>query len=70
MRKIEQLFSEYGESHQNGTNKIIHWICVPLIFWTILGFISYIPTPHLYVQNFCYISLVIHCIGYFFNILF
>ena len=57
MRKIEELFSEYGESHQNGTNKTIHWICVPLIFWTILGFISYIPTPHLYVQNFGYMSI-------------
>lgn len=57
MRKIEQLFSEYGESHQNGTNKIIHWICVPLIFWTILGFISYIPTPHFYIPSFGYISI-------------
>ncbi|MDM1549648.1 DUF962 domain-containing protein [Empedobacter falsenii] len=57
MRKIEQLFSEYGESHQNVTNKIIHWICVPLIFWTILGFISYIPTPHFYIPSFGYISI-------------
>ena len=57
MRKIEQLFSEYGESHQNGTNKTIHWICVPLIFWTILGFISYIPTPHFYIPSFGYISI-------------
>lgn len=57
MRKIEQLFSEYGESHQNATNKLIHWICVPLIFWTILGFISYIPTPHFYIPAFGYISI-------------
>ena len=57
MRKIEELFSEYWESHQNGTNKTIHWICVPLIFWTILGFISYIPTPHFYIPSFGYISI-------------
>ncbi|QLL57471.1 MULTISPECIES: DUF962 domain-containing protein [Empedobacter] len=57
MRKIEQLFSEYGESHQNGINKTIHWICVPLIFWTILGFISYIPAPHFYIPSFGYISI-------------
>ncbi len=43
MRKIDQLFSEYAESHQNKANKFIHWICVPLIFFTIVGFISLIP---------------------------
>lgn len=42
MRKIDQLFAEYAESHQNQTNKFIHWICVPLIFFTIVGFISLI----------------------------
>ena len=57
MRKVEQLFDEYGASHKNATNKLIHWICVPLIFWTILGFISYIPTPHIYFPVFGYISI-------------
>jgi len=31
MKTIEEWFEEYGESHQNKTNKIIHWICVPTI---------------------------------------
>ncbi len=57
MRKIEQLFTEYGESHQNQTNKLIHWICVPLIFWSILGFISLIPAPHFCFQYFGCISI-------------
>jgi uncharacterized membrane protein YGL010W len=35
MRKIDLLLEEYGESHKNPTNKLIHWICVPLIFWSI-----------------------------------
>jgi uncharacterized membrane protein YGL010W len=43
MRKIEALLSEYGESHQNQTNKTIHWICVPLIFFSIVGLIASIP---------------------------
>lgn len=43
MRKIDQLLSEYGESHQDQTNKIIHWICVPLIFFSIVGLIASIP---------------------------
>ena len=58
MRKIDQLFAEYAESHQNHTNKTIHWICVPLIFWSILGFVSLIPAPHFFVRYFGAISLV------------
>src|SRR5258706_7196610 len=44
MRKIDQLLSEYGESHQNVTNKTIHWICVPLIFFSVIGLIASIPS--------------------------
>lgn len=58
MRKIDQLFAEYAESHQNHTNKAIHWICVPLIFWSILGFVSLIPAPHFFMRYFGAISLV------------
>jgi uncharacterized membrane protein YGL010W len=43
MRKIDALLSEYGESHKNATNKSIHWICVPLIFLSIVGLIASIP---------------------------
>lgn len=52
------MFSEYAESHQNQTNKLIHWICVPLIFWSILGFISLIPAPHIFILYFGAISVV------------
>ena len=38
MRKIDRLFSEYGESHQDETNKLIHWICVPAIFFSLVAF--------------------------------
>jgi uncharacterized membrane protein YGL010W len=37
MRKIDVLFARYGESHRNPTNKTIHWICVPLITWSLLA---------------------------------
>ncbi|WP_124642462.1 MULTISPECIES: DUF962 domain-containing protein [Amniculibacterium] len=57
MRKIDILFSEYGKSHKNKINKAIHWVCVPLIFWSILGFISLIPTPHIFIQFMGYISV-------------
>ena len=37
MKTVHQWFDEYGESHQNSTNKLIHWICVPAILFSILG---------------------------------
>ncbi len=37
MKAIDQWFDEYGESHQNPLNKIVHWVCVPLITFSVLG---------------------------------
>jgi uncharacterized membrane protein YGL010W len=39
MRKVDELFARYAESHQNPANKAIHWICVPLITWSVLGLV-------------------------------
>ena len=47
MSKIDPLLSEYGESHQNHTNKMIHWICVPLIFFSVVGLVWSIPSDAL-----------------------
>ncbi|MEP6616448.1 MAG: Mpo1-like protein [Ginsengibacter sp.] len=45
MRTIHQWLDEYGESHKNETNKLIHWICVPFIFFTITGLFYSIKLP-------------------------
>lgn len=45
MKTMQQWFDEYGESHLNPTNKLIHWICVPLIFLCVIGFLSLIKIP-------------------------
>lgn len=37
MKAIDQWFDEYGDSHRNPTNKLLHWICVPLITFSVLG---------------------------------
>ena len=37
MRAVDTLFARYGEFHRNPANKAIHWICVPLIVWSLLG---------------------------------
>jgi uncharacterized membrane protein YGL010W len=44
-RPIDKLLAEYGESHQNATNKTIHWICVPTIMFSLLGLFYSIPFP-------------------------
>ncbi|MFO1314601.1 MAG: Mpo1-like protein [Burkholderiales bacterium] len=38
MRRIDELLERYGESHRHPANKAIHWVCVPLITWCVLGF--------------------------------
>jgi len=45
MRNIDRLLDEYGESHQNLVNKIIHWIAVPAIVWTVVALLWSIPFP-------------------------
>jgi len=46
-RTVDIYFDKYAESHQNPTNKLIHWICVPLIVFSLLGLVWAIPFPHL-----------------------
>ncbi|ASW74091.1 hypothetical protein IQ37_12875 [Chryseobacterium piperi] len=58
MRKIDLFFAEYRGSHKNRINKLIHLICVPLVFWSILGFISLIPSSHFCASYFGCISIV------------
>ena len=35
--KANALFERYGTHHRNPLNKALHWICVPLIVWSVLG---------------------------------
>ncbi|ALW86422.1 hypothetical protein AUC43_15810 [Hymenobacter sedentarius] len=45
MASLSALLSEYGESHQNPTNKLVHWVCVPLIMFSLLGLLWAVPVP-------------------------
>ena len=69
MKKVDLLLQEYGESHKNQTNKLIHWICVPAIFFVIIGLFWSIPTPQLFERfnfpvNFGTIALLIALLYY------
>ena len=45
MAPLAALLSEYGESHQNPANKLVHWVCVPVIMFSLLGSLWAVPVP-------------------------
>jgi uncharacterized membrane protein YGL010W len=45
MRSVDQWLGEYGASHQNPTNKLLHWLCVPPIVLSVLGLLWSLPVP-------------------------
>lgn len=42
---MQWFLEKYGESHQNATNKLIHWVCVPSIMFSLFGLLYSIPFP-------------------------
>ncbi|XZF12723.1 Mpo1 family 2-hydroxy fatty acid dioxygenase [Chitinophagaceae bacterium MMS25-I14] len=68
MKTIGQWLSEYGESHRNATNKAIHWICVPVIFFSVTGLFYSVKLPFNISRepvNVAMILLVLVVIYYF-----
>ena len=41
MKTVTEWFDEYSDSHQNKTNKLIHWVCVPAIYFSIIGILAH-----------------------------
>jgi uncharacterized membrane protein YGL010W len=44
-KTIDWFLDKYGESHQNATNKLIHWVCVPAIMLSLFGLLYAVPFP-------------------------
>ncbi|MGB3084733.1 MAG: Mpo1-like protein, partial [Saprospiraceae bacterium] len=59
MGKLYILLETYGISHQNKVNKLIHWICVPLIMFSLIGLILHIPFVFIKTWYFNWASLVL-----------
>jgi uncharacterized membrane protein YGL010W len=68
MRTIDKLLSEYGESHQNETNKAVHWVCVPVIVWCVLALLYTLPFPNVLKfagwVNWASLLLLVSCAYY------
>jgi len=45
MRSVNEWFGNYSKDHRNPTNRLIHWICVPLILWAVIAALWAIPVP-------------------------
>lgn len=41
-RTIDTLLAHYSDSHRNPTNELIHFVCVPLIVFSLLGILWWI----------------------------
>ena len=66
MSNVNEWNEEYAKYHKNKTNKIIHWICIPLIMFSLLGLLSLMT---LFTYNSVAISalwfFIIFAIGYY-----
>ena len=72
IKKADDWLNEYGESHQNPINKMIHWICVPLIMLSLIGLLASIPNEfkinigiNTYLINWAMIFLALANLYYF-----
>jgi uncharacterized membrane protein YGL010W len=45
MRTADEWLLDYSVSHRNPSNKVLHWLCVPIIIWCALGLAWTAPFP-------------------------
>jgi uncharacterized membrane protein YGL010W len=50
MRSVTDWLGEYGLSHQNPVNKLLHWICVPPIVLAVMGLLWSVPVPAVFAD--------------------
>ena len=46
MKTIYEWNNEYALYHKNKTNKAIHWVCIPLIMYSLFGLLSLIDISY------------------------
>jgi uncharacterized membrane protein YGL010W len=45
MRTMQDWLDSYSNDHQNPTNRLFHWFCVPPIVWAVIALLWTIPVP-------------------------
>jgi len=73
MKTLQQWYDDYAVSHQNKTNQKIHYICVPAIFFSIVGMLMSIPATFIentlglhnpFIENWAGVLLVLVLVFY------
>jgi len=64
MRSIQDWLDEYNKSHQHHLNKALHWVCVPLIMFSLLGLLWAVKIP--VILNLSVLIILLAIIYYLF----
>lgn len=73
MKTLDTWFKEYAVSHQNKTNIAIHFVCVPAIFFSIVGLVMSIPSGFLksiipgnnpFIENWAFVTSLLILLFY------
>ena len=59
MKTVHEWNNEYGEFHKNKINKIIHWICIPLIMFSLFGLLSLLNFTYLFNEKVPPINILV-----------
>ncbi len=75
MKSLQSWFDDYAISHQNKINIKIHFICVPTIFFSVVGLIMCIPSytilsflQHPVLANWAFVLLVVFLVFFYFRL--
>ena len=68
MKSVNQWFDEYAESHKNPINKSIHWICVPVIMFSLLGMLWNVRLNSIFQHPLANLSVLIMILAFVFYI--
>lgn len=70
-RGAQEWFDEYSASHRNPTNKLLHWICVPVIVLSVIGLLWALPVPAVFRDVSPFLNwatvVVAAAVGYYFT---
>lgn len=69
MKSLQELYDQYSKDHQNPINQKIHYICVPLIVYSLLGALWSLPTPSFFPSMVNWSVLFTSCVLIYYFIL-
>ncbi len=60
MGRLQNLLDDYATSHRNRRNKVLHWFCIPVIVWCVIGFLWSMPNPGVNWAIPCMLAVLIY----------